>query len=320
MSADGEIDIAVRAEGADDAAEELSQGVESEGGGGNPRTGGGGGDGLTTAIKGGIVGGFIAQGTKPLLDVLDPILKILQAFLAPVALMLMRLLNPVLRQLIQLLPAWFDFMARVDKFINNAVRNIEELPGRIWALTKALAVLTWRAFKNGAGWLAKGAANIGLETWFAFKSWADGIRSDVASIPFMIWAFIKSGAAWITNGASEIATQTWEAFKGGVNWLTDDLPADISGELQGLGVEILEWVGNPFESIGGGDDGGGGSPFGPIVPPVGPLVSSAATTTGGNLRDLFEQAAGGGQNVAINLSGGLGAFVENVERDPNVNL
>ena len=102
MSNDGEITVEVSAEGTEDAAGDLA------GGGGE-----GGGQGLAGSIRGGAIGGLIATGFRSLLDTLSPILDVLNAFLAPLALLAFRLLGPVLRELLPLLPAVFDFINAV---------------------------------------------------------------------------------------------------------------------------------------------------------------------------------------------------------------
>jgi len=129
MSADGNVEIAVRAEGADDAAEELAQGADAQGGGK-------GRGGLAASITGGIVGGLLAQGLGPILDLLDPILKILQAFLAPVAALLMRALAPVLREIIKLLPQWNAFVSDAPGLLGDIVSFIQSLPDRIAAFMR----------------------------------------------------------------------------------------------------------------------------------------------------------------------------------------
>lgn len=163
MSADGEIEIAVNAEGVDDAAAELADGE------GTPSVAAGGGDGeggggLSTAVQGGIVGGLLSQALGPLLDVLSPILKVLQAALAPLATMLLRLLSPVLRWLIQLLPGWMQFIDDLPEYVQQAIDWIQGLPGAIWDYVSGLPGDIWAefaglpgeifgAFKGGINWL-----------------------------------------------------------------------------------------------------------------------------------------------------------------------
>lgn len=162
-TADGEIEIAVRAEGVDDAAAELGE-ADGDGRGGPPR-GDGGGDGLRQAFRGGLIGGLLSQAIGPLLDTLDPILKILQAFLAPLATLLLRLLSPVLRFLIQLLPAWMWFIDNLPGLIQGVIDWVMALPGRVWDFMADLPGMIWTAIEAGAGWIADGAVAIGEQVW-----------------------------------------------------------------------------------------------------------------------------------------------------------
>jgi hypothetical protein len=126
MSADGEINVAVRAEGADDAADELAQ----RGGG----DGGGGGGGLTGALRGAGVLAILASVLDllgPVGDFLDAIFNILKAFLAPIGLIIFRLLSPVLRLLVSLLPAWFDLTREIDKRMQTFVGTLGDARDRI---------------------------------------------------------------------------------------------------------------------------------------------------------------------------------------------
>lgn len=147
--ADGEIEVAVRAEGVDDAAADM--GGDGEGGG---TAGAGDGDsgGLRTAIRGGIIGGLISTLLGPLLEVLEPITKILQAFVAPVAVLLLRILAPVLRFFLRLLPVYLDkfenFENLISKvlialnplfiFLPSIVNFVSKLPGKLDTLRQNL--------------------------------------------------------------------------------------------------------------------------------------------------------------------------------------
>lgn len=128
MSADGEIEVAVRAEGVDEAAADLGDvgGDGADAGTTAAAPEGDGGGGVSEAITGGIVGGLVSQLLGPLLEVLDPVLDILSAFLVPVAALLLRLLSPVLRFLVQRLPGFIDFVT------NDLPDILRSLPGLIW--------------------------------------------------------------------------------------------------------------------------------------------------------------------------------------------
>lgn len=104
MSSDGEINVSVNAEGADDAVGELG----GDAGGGVPGGGGLGGGGGGGGGKGGggkfgkllsRIAGLLAF-LGPILKVLGVVAKVLEAFVAPLAIVLLRLLRPVLQILI----------------------------------------------------------------------------------------------------------------------------------------------------------------------------------------------------------------------------
>ena len=148
--ADGEINVNVRADGVDEAAEDVADEGGMGLGGGDGGGDGGRGSGLAQSIKGGIVGGLVATLLGPLLEVFDPFVQVLQAFVAPLAQMLLRLFTPILRILIGLLPVWFDFLDENEGLlmtllaalfplatylpsIVNAIQNIDfsDLPRKI---------------------------------------------------------------------------------------------------------------------------------------------------------------------------------------------
>lgn len=181
MSADGEINVAVKAEGVDDAVEEMGDAGGGDGGGGGDGDESDGGEGkLSDALKGGLIGGILGTLLGPLLDALSPITKVLEAFLAPLAAMLLRLLAPVLRQMVKLLPAWFDFVdgltiddivewvknlpAMIWDFVSRIPGEIGdfivELPGEIWNFVKRLAGILWDKAIEAITWLGKSMKEI----------------------------------------------------------------------------------------------------------------------------------------------------------------
>jgi hypothetical protein len=288
MSADGNIEIAVTAEGTDEAAQELAEG-DGGGGGGGMAPGGGGGDGpggLRGALRGGIIGGLLSQLLGPLLDILTPILDVLKAFLAPLAVFLLRMFQPVLRELIKLLPAWFDFMdtaldgvGRLEAIGQDLVRSVLSLPGDIWS-----------AILGGATWLANGAAAIGSAVWSA----------------------VSSGAAWMANGAASIGRKVWDFMSGWASRLASaigDLPGDIWDFMKDLPGDIAD----ALKSVIPGNATGGvvPSPGLSFVAEDGP----EAIIPLDKLEGMMEQ--GGGGSTAVNITGGLSSFVENIERNPN---
>ncbi len=241
MSADGEIDIKVQAEGTDGAASELA---DSGGGGGGVGGGGSGSDGGKGGLRGnlrsGALAGALISALGPLLNILDPIHKLLQAFLAPIAVIFLRLMQPVLRGLIQLIPLWFGLMDFWLNAIDKVGQWLNGLPARIWNFMSSLPGMIWNAISSGASWLANGANKIGSK----------------------VWSKIKGGASWITNGASNIGSAVWNSTTRTLSDLWDaitSLPGDIGRAIAGrlpnvdpgqTASNIREGTGNRVEQAG----------------------------------------------------------------------
>jgi len=293
MSANGEIEIAVTAEGADQAAQELA-GDGEEGGG--PPLGGGddGGGGLRGNLKAGAIAGVLLSLLGPLLDVLNPIMKVLQAFLAPLATFLMRLLQPVLRVLLtKVLPAWLSFIRIANRGIPQLVSLLTSVPGRIWDFVSALPGQIWGAFAAGATWLANGASAIGSSVWSA----------------------ISTGATWFANGATTIGSAVWSFFKSSVTdmvSLLTSLPSDIGDFITDLPGDIARALKNVLPQLADG-----GIVNAPTLATVGEAGPEAIIPLD-RLEAMMDQQRGGGTSVSI--SGGLSTFVENVERSSQVDL
>lgn len=222
MSANGEIEIAVTAEGAEDAAAELANaGGGGEGGGGG--LGGGGGGGLRTAVTGGLVGGLLSEALGPLLEVLQPMLDILSAFLAPVAAMLLRLLSPVLRTMIQLLPAWMGFIQNVEGWVGDAVEFLQNLPGQIWAF-----------LSSGWSWLSNGAEALGKKIKNKLKSLFNGIKDAVKNIPQEIARVIANAVPSID--VSDLDRQSRFNDTGDKSFTGNDITRTAEGKIPGLNI------------------------------------------------------------------------------------
>lgn len=259
MSADGEIEVAVRAEGTDDAAAQLAE-ADADGAGGALPTGGRGGEGgLRTAIAGGIVGGLVSQLLGPLLDILDPILKLFQAFVAPVGALLLRLLQPVLRFFVRLLPQWIAWLSSAEEWLSGVV-----------------------------SWLGR--------LWSGFRDW-------ITALPGRIWSAIKQG--WDTLKA------TVQNVINRVNQLKQSVVSTLVGFWNGLKSRVqslIRFVKNLPQRIG--------SAIANRLPgvPSGGDVSNTA----GNLAQGAEQRVE--NTFGVNIEGGLGAFVERIERNNDIDL
>ena len=127
--ADGEIAVSVQAEGTEDAVGEMGGGPEV-GGGGAGGVGGGGGDG---GSGGKVLGKLLTRILSllaflgPILDVIKVMTDIITAFVAPMAVMLLRILQPVMVLLLKILPFWLSFMSFVNDIIPKVRDKIGEL-------------------------------------------------------------------------------------------------------------------------------------------------------------------------------------------------
>jgi len=128
--ADGEIELQVNADGVEDAAGELDETATDAGGG----AGGGGGGGLggTGGRMVRLLGAIVAllALVEPILDVLGVVSNVLKAFVAPLAVVLLRVLQPVLRLLLELLPVWLNWVSNNEGLLNQLGAAL--LPITIW--------------------------------------------------------------------------------------------------------------------------------------------------------------------------------------------
>jgi len=117
--ADGEIELQVNADGVEDAAGELDETATDAGGGSGGGGGGGGmgGTGRMVRLLGAIVG--LLALFEPILDVLGVVSNILKAFVAPLAVVLLRVLEPVLRLLLELLPVWINWISNNEGLVSQ---------------------------------------------------------------------------------------------------------------------------------------------------------------------------------------------------------
>jgi len=255
MSADGEVEVSVRAEGVDQAAGEMAGETLTQTGDGAAAAGppgGGGGRGGAGRF------GKLLTRIATLLAFLGPILKvlgvasnILEAFVAPLAIVLLRLLQPALRLLIQVLPVWFDIVDRVGDILMKA-----QDMNLVFPLPLGLLQL----IDSGVAFVDQKLSDL--------LAWGDNLIKDIQALPGRIWSFVQ-----------RLPSQIGMA-------INDQLP-DIPGT----------------DLFGGGGDGGGG---------------------GFALSDIRDALGGGGdtrdRQPRVNLGGGLSAFVDRVERDPNTEL
>lgn len=274
MSADGEVEVKVSSDGADEAAEDLSDASATGvgGGGGGAMAGGGQQDLLGRSLKGGaLLAGvkIIAELLGPITDYISGVLEVLQAFLAPLSLVIVRLLSPFLQFMVtRVLPAWLSFMDGVMPLVEDAANfisgvldwvavvaaRIPQLPGLIWALTK-----------QGYQWIV---------------SKAQGIIDSLAGLAGDIWTQTKQGFDNIVTKVQSL-----------IGWVSS-LPRMIWSYVQDLPSLIGSAIAERVPSI-----------------PDNP-VDTATDAAGDAGRNIIER----GQRTVVQLQGGLDQFITNVQR------
>lgn len=164
--ADREVEVSVNAEGVDEAAGEMGGDAGGVPGGADMAADAAG------AANGRVSGKLLTRllGTiallGPILDVLGVVSNVLEAFVAPVAVLLLRLLQPTLRALLRVLPVWFELLdiliraAEIFSSIRTAMWDaifsgvariggwLMDLPGKIWGFMKRLPSLIGTALSD----------------------------------------------------------------------------------------------------------------------------------------------------------------------------
>lgn len=153
----GKIKIAV--EEADGKVPQAPQG-DGEGDGAMPGGGDQGGGFLQGILDGimsmsasqlamlgalGAIAGLLLS-MEPIQQMLKGFMKIFQAFMIPLAMMLLKLMKPIMAWLIDLLPAWLDFW--------------KDPIGNLWALVEGIGEFIWNAITGLPGLIAKAIASI----------------------------------------------------------------------------------------------------------------------------------------------------------------
>ena len=194
--ADGEVSVSVRAEGVEDAAGEMDPDAAAA-----TRGGGGGDDPLaataantTRMVKLLAVLGAIFAVFNDVLEIFATVSAILQAFVAPLAVILMRLFQPVLRILLELLPAWMSF--------------IDENEGQFATLLAGL--MPWLVLIPSIVDAVRGLWETLKATPDRIGGFIDGVRdrlgdvaSAIRSLPSRIWSFMERLPALIGSAVAD---------------------------------------------------------------------------------------------------------------------
>jgi len=324
----GNLVVQVKQEGAEQAAESIEEvddeSVFGEGGGDMeaPTGGDGGGalQGIVDAVMGmsssmlalvagiGAVVGILAS-MEPIQKLFKGFLKTVQAFFTPLAMMLIKLLSPVLRFMIKLLPLWFSFFQNPAGAIKSGVEFI-------WNAIKSIPATIWNGLKSLGGWILNGLKRIPAAIW-----------NFVRQIPQTIWGFIKQIPGKIVNLLStylsvftrlgsvfwnalqRLGSWIWGRIKSGINFIKK-LPSkiwDFMKKIPGRIASSIKSFLNPFQTGG-------------FVSQTQPALLHQGETVlppGGfdQLLNEIRRMDSGGANIQI--SGGLETMIDRVQKNPN---
>jgi hypothetical protein len=141
----------------------------------------------------------------------------------------------------------------------------------------------------------------------------------------MTWQAIKKGASWITNGAAAIGDMTWQAIKKGASWITNGAAAigtAVDNKIGGTLTSIKNFISDLPKNIANAvtNFASGGVVTGPTLATVGEAGPEAIIPLD-RLEDMMSQQRGrDSQPQPVVIRGGLGSFVEEVERTTGVDL
>jgi phage-related protein len=254
MSADGEINVQVNAEGVDEATGEMD--AAGGGGGGDGEEpgvgvpGGGGGGASSTKLLGSVVA--LLSFLKPITDILGVVSGVLQAFVAPLAITLLRLLQPALSLLLKILPAWLSLTAGINSFLEKYGAYLAPIP----------ALLNWV-----------------ISNTSAIQSRAQGIIDAVDSAPQRIVDTVQSVRQRLSDMWATLKTIPSQIVSG----IRDALPSapDAGGFIdRGRGL-----IDRATDAASGGDDGRGDSLANVII--SGGLTPFVDQVTRDGSTDLF---------------------------------
>ena len=218
-----DVEIAVQAEGVEDAVGEVPPGEVPAGGEEGGLTGGGGGRGL-----GKILGVLAAVLTfaEDILKVVGVVSSVLRAFLAPVAVLLLRLLQPFLRAMIAVLPVWFDIM----EMVTNVAERLNPLFGILGLLGVLIGSLAGASVGDVVSRLVSGIAGgftlSDIET--AIKNIPSRLSNLLSNLPGVGGFFGGSGdgGGGDDAGIVERAQQTVVNIGGGLSTFVDRVEQD----------------------------------------------------------------------------------------------
>ena len=179
---DGEVSVAVRAEGVEVAAGEMDPDAAAATGGESGGPMGQVSQDTTRIVKIlGVIAAVIAI-FEDVLDLVTVVANILRAFVAPLAIILMRLFQPVLRILLQLLPAWMSFIDENEGQFATLLAGL--MPWLVWIPSIVDAVRGLWAFMTTLPDRIGGFIN-------GVRDRLGDVASSIRSLPARIWSFME---------------------------------------------------------------------------------------------------------------------------------
>ena len=162
-----------------------------------------------------VVAGLLLS-MEPIQKMLEGLFKIAQAFLAPVAQMLLKLFAPVLKFLVKLLPVWMEFMNNFQKMIENPLMLLLSPLVGIMAGIAAVKTLFPEQFKKVRNTLENG--------WSRLTSYLQNQVNELVNLPGKIWNFVKQLPKQIWGFMSQLPQKI-------ANKIADFIPgADVAGQ------------------------------------------------------------------------------------------
>ena len=235
----GKIKVAVEAQGVDETNKKLDALEGGDGGllpdfdmpsiGGGEESGGGGGmlGGIMDMISGMSVGMMAAVAgiaaivglllsMEPIQQMLKGFMKIFQAFMVPLAVLIMRLLAPVMRFMLKLLPLWMAFFDDPVGSLKGAFKALwewmKDLPGMIWNFIKELPSLIFQLIRA----YLKMWMKLGSILWNALKDLGSWLWDKLQVLPSKIWSFMKKLPSMIADSITDFGSDILSFQTGGV--------------------------------------------------------------------------------------------------------
>ncbi|MFW5919843.1 MAG: hypothetical protein ACOCSF_06595 [Halanaeroarchaeum sp.] len=250
-----------------------------------------------------------------ILSILQPILDIMNAFLAPLSVMLLRLFQPILRVLVsRVLPAWLDFMNGINTWIAG-LSDFERMLILLGALAGGLAGASVGGLVGAIVGALVGAIVGGIAAEIANGMSLNGLKKSVGNVLNKIYNGVAGLAGEIMGGLSlnGLGMSLGGGLEDVVNGISN-LAGDIWKKMKQLPGMIADKISSKLPSFASG-----GVVNSPTIAQVGERGSEAIIPLD-RLEQMLDSGGGGGGGTQIAIGGGLTPFIDQIERDPSVSL